>query len=190
MPIPTKKYRPYLLLLLCSMLWCSCVKDVDFSQAEDFRLEPVMEVSLVYFDLPASLIGEIPDNTTGYTVKDSTKIELFSEPFFDDNLQKATFTFEFTNTIERSFSANIILYNEANVPIDSIPISIEASSGIPIKVTSIVTYNEADIQTIKNMESLEVVLSLDSGTPNLQPDSEGVLDLKSAGTFFMSIDDK
>ncbi|MCX2679490.1 hypothetical protein OOZ15_06000 [Galbibacter sp. EGI 63066] len=178
-------HKNILLLLIGSLLMFSCVKDVDFDQAETFELTPVVDVSLVHFDISASQIGEAQGNSLGYTFSDNTNIDVFSESYFDDSLQEADFIFEFTNTIARSFSAEIILYNASGNPIDDISVDVSAFEN----VTTERKYNESEIQTIKDMERIEVSLTLDSGTPELTPDSEGALLFKSAATFHMSIDD-
>ena len=180
----TKKYSPYFLFILSSFFMLSCVKDVDFDQAETLKIEPVVDVSLLYFDLQASQVGFIPNNDVNpYSVQDTTKLEIFSKPFLEENLKEATFDFEFLNSIPRIFNAKIVLYDNAYNVLDEIEILVNMP-----KVTTTVPYNDSEIQKIKNMAYMGIELMLMPGTPMLDPNSSGELLLKSSGTFFMSID--
>ncbi|MCF8714032.1 hypothetical protein JM658_04255 [Joostella atrarenae] len=181
---PTKTYYHYCLLILSSFLLFSCVKDVDFNQAEELEIEPSVAVSLLYFDLQASRIGLIPNNDVNRrTVQDTTKLDIFSEPFLEENLEEATLTFEFTNSIPRDFEAEIVLYDDAMTPLDVISIPIDMKL-----VTHIRHYDLTEIDKLKGMAYMGIELELIPGSPLLTPNSTGELLLKSSGTFFMSID--
>lgn len=182
---PTKTYYRYCLLILSSFLLFSCVKDVDFNQAEELEIEPSVAVSLLYFDLQASTIGLIPDNDVdGDSVEDITELDIFSEPFLEENLEEATLTFEFTNSIPRDFKAEIVLYDDAMSPLDVISTHIDMQSDANI----IMHYDYTDIDKLKGMAYMGIELELIPGSPLLTPNSTGELLLKSSGTFFMSID--
>ncbi|MEL4306534.1 hypothetical protein [Joostella sp. CR20] len=184
MPLLIKKYNTILLLILSSFLMFSCVKDVDFDQAETLTIEPVIDASLFYFELSASSVGNAPNNDiTPLSVQDTTKMDVFSKPFFKENLQEAAFIFEFENTSQREFNAKIVFYDVAYNQLDEIDILI---NGPTISRTH--RYAPSEIDKITNTEYLKLELELLPGTPLLDPNSTGALSLKSSGTFFMNID--
>ncbi|QLE00567.1 hypothetical protein HX109_02940 [Galbibacter sp. BG1] len=170
------------------LLMASCVRDVDFDQADEFAIEPVVEVSILYFDLKASTLGEITNNDLGGEIEETTRLDLFSDPFVEENLMEATFTFEFTNTIQRAFSAVIILLDEADNELRRIPIYVGESNGQENVVRTIVNFDATEVALLKQMENLTVELGLEPGNPELDSNSPGNLYLKSAGTFFLNID--
>ncbi|WP_417443652.1 hypothetical protein [Joostella sp.] len=162
----------------------SCVKDVDFNQAEELEIEPSVAVSLLYFDLQASTIGLIPNNDVdGDSVEDITELDIFSEPFLEENLEGATFNFEFLNSTPRVFNAKISLYDDMYNVLDSEDVLID----VPKKSVSLI-YSDSNVQTLKSMAYMGIELELIPGSPLLTPNSTGELLLKSSGTFFMSID--
>ncbi|MEM6686856.1 MAG: hypothetical protein AAF617_13815, partial [Bacteroidota bacterium] len=44
--------------IILLFFFASCVEDVDFEQAEDIAISPVVESSLIFFDFPASQFSE------------------------------------------------------------------------------------------------------------------------------------
>ncbi|MCM5661754.1 hypothetical protein [Galbibacter mesophilus] len=185
--MPSKIFS-IIFLLVGVFLLGSCVRDVDFDQAEDFAITPVVEVSILYFDLKAATVGKIPSNNAGGEIEETTRLDMFSDPFVEENLQEAQFTFEFTNTIPRNFSTTIILLDEAGNELRRIPIFVGASSTQPNVVRTIVTFNESEIDLLKQMENISIALMLEPGNPELDTNSPGDLLLKSSGKFFLNID--
>ena len=74
------------ILWLVTLLFASCVKDVDFDQAEDVVLTPVIASSVVYTDVEASRFSE--NGMELETVSDTiANIEIFTDDFVLDNFK-------------------------------------------------------------------------------------------------------
>ena len=91
----------------------SCIKDVDFDQAEDIVLTPVLTSSILFTEVEASRFSE--DGMELEIVRDSVaNIEIFTDEFVKDNLVKAELFFEVTNSINRTFNLQIEFVNDAD----------------------------------------------------------------------------
>jgi len=78
----------------------SCVKDVDFDQAQNLSIKPEIISSLVFTEVEASQFSE--NGIEQQIVRDSiSNIEIFEAQFIEDNLVKAEMIFETTNSINR-----------------------------------------------------------------------------------------
>jgi hypothetical protein len=93
----TREFIKFKLILfyLCIIL-ISCTKEVNFDQADDFQISPVIDSSLIFLNEP---VIEFLDNgiEIGF-IQDSVDITIFSDKFIQDNLIKAEFVFESTCT--------------------------------------------------------------------------------------------
>ena len=77
------KYIAHCLIVILTIT--SCVEDVDFEQAENLTLTPVVASSVVYTDVAASRFSD--NGTELQVVRDSiANIEIFTEQFVIDNL--------------------------------------------------------------------------------------------------------
>ncbi len=104
-----KKFSGIVLLCIFSL---SCSSDLDFNQANDLKLEPVVVTNLATFDVQAHQFvdGGVEQTVSG----DLMDFEVFKQNFFDQNLTRADFFFEFNNTINRGFSINIFFLDANN----------------------------------------------------------------------------
>ncbi len=174
----------FVLALICG----SCTEELDFDQVDDFRYEPVIELSLAYYDYLAADFGE--DDLGGRTVYvDSTTADLFSQEFFDDNLKEAEFFLRYTNTIPRSFTTQIDFYNSNNEVVYTIPVSIPPYNGTPVVVTATAYFDESNIYLLKETNLVTAEIVLEAGSPVLTPQSEGSLLFESSGTYYMRFND-
>lgn len=117
------KLRISYALFILGLLLVSCSKPVDFDQAEDAQPEPILELGLVYTNLDTSLFAD-GVSVTSFVVRDTTRLEIFGEGFYRDNVVRTDLVFEFTNTIEADFEVNFLFLDDngqqqygINVPI-------------------------------------------------------------------------
>ncbi|MBG6131090.1 hypothetical protein IWQ47_002560 [Aquimarina sp. EL_43] len=181
-------------VLLCTicilMPLISCVKDVDFDQAENVVLTPVYEVDFVYsrFDTsqfidsnidPVIVIPEV-------IVNDTLDYDLLGTDFVVDNLERVELTFEFTNTIERDFEFDLGFLNDNNQRIGPL-YSMTANSGNgegtdPIVTREVIILNTADIDVLRDATRLISSMRVQ----NINSSLRGILELRSKGTYFFN----
>lgn len=180
-----KQIFPILLLLIVT----SCVKDVDFEQADDLLISPVLESSLIFFDFPASEFEE-PTGTAIVVVQDELELDIFNDEFLRDNLIKAEFFFEVTNSIDRSFRADIIMYDANSIVTHAFDIAVTPDGNNEVVVTHTELFEDALLDQLKNTTRMQFVLSMfpsSTGIP-LDATSIGNIKMRSKATLFFEID--
>jgi hypothetical protein len=186
-----KKNNHVLLCVLCILVQSiSCIKDVDFDQIEDVTLTPIYEVDFVHsrFDTnqfvgfnidPAISIPEV-------IVNDTLSYDLLGTDFVVDNLDRIELTFEFSNTIERDFEFDFGFLNADEQRIGSL-YSMIANSGNgegtkPVIITKVVILDNSEIDILRDATKLFASVRLQNVNSSLQ----GILELKSKGTYFFN----
>lgn len=166
----------------------SCVKDVDFDQADDLLVTPAMEISLVRFNEPASRFTENGQEVS--VIRDSVRIEIFNDDFVVDNLRRAEFLFETTNSIDRAFDAEILFLNDANELQHIIEFGVEASDTNQelVSVTEEIFENDAIAELTATTKLLLTFTMQDSVDGSLlNENSLGSLKLRSKGSFYIDL---
>ena len=185
-----KKITSNILLALGILLFLNaCIKDVDFDQAEDLFITPALEVSIIHFNESASTFVD-NDGLELSTVKDSVSIEIFSDNFVVDNLIKADFSFETTNTIDRAYEAQIDFYNDLYELQHSFNFGVGASvNNQDIIVEYVEVFEGQDLDALKATTNLVLTLTLQPSSDGsiLNDDSPGNLKLRSKGSFYFEI---
>lgn len=186
----TKKVYVLLCGICILMPLISCVKDVDFDQAEDVVLTPVYEVDFVYsrFDTnqfidsninPVIVVPEV-------IVNDTLSYDLLGTDFVVDNLGRVELTFEFRNTIERDFDFDFGFLNDSDQRIGPL-YSMTANSGNgegadPIITTEVIILDTAEINVLRDATRLISSMRVQNINSSLQ----GILELRSKGTYFFN----
>ncbi|MCG9793288.1 hypothetical protein [Flavobacterium algicola] len=177
--------RNILSVLLLVFLTPSCSSDLDFNQSEDLLLTPVIVANLTNFDVPApDFVEGGVETTVAFEVEN---FDVFRDTFFRDNLQQADFLFVITNTIDRDYVIELILYDIFNNVVDSIVFNIPASAGTPQVITEKKTYQNASLDQLKRTDKMGFRITMLPGTP-LTESSAGSLKLKSSATVYMEIE--
>ncbi|WP_046756880.1 hypothetical protein [Kordia jejudonensis] len=180
-----KRIFPLLLLILTT----SCVEDVDFEQAEDLSISPVLEASLIFFDFSASQFQE-PTGTAFVVEQDELELDFFNEEFIQDNLVKAEFFFEVRNTIDRVFRADVIMYDVNGNVTHMFDILVTAGATSEVTETHTEVFEDALLDQLKNTTRMELILTMFpsiSGIP-LDDTSIGTIKMRSKATLFFEID--
>ncbi len=166
----------------------SCVKDVDFEQSEDLLVTPALEVSLVRFNEAANRFSV--DGTEITIIRDSVRIEIFSDDFVVDNLRRAEFLFETTNSINRAFEAEIQFLNDDNTEQHLIQFEVEASPTNQELVTINEEIFENDaINDLTSTTKLILTFTMQPSTDGsvLNENSIGSIKFKSKGAFYIDL---
>ena len=171
-------------LICCAVLIFSCVKDIDFDQAKDFEITPVIESSLIFFDEPAD---RFLDNENEITViQDFLIVDFFNDEFIVDNLVKAEFKFETINSTNRAFELQIDLFDETELQ-HTFTLEQEASSNNNEIFSSYVeTFEGNTLDALKRTTMLVFTLRVDASSP-INDSTLGRIQLKSLATFYFEI---
>jgi hypothetical protein len=182
-----KKLKIPPLFLFFILIFSSCVKQLDFSQIEDFSAKPIFESSLVhltadqidFFDLVNSV--EIPQ--TLYL----TDFTILNSKFVRDNLIRAEFNIEFNNYFDRQFTVNVIFLDQNDIETHTFnPIIIGNKNQIFSQKEIInISGNTAFLSSTKVWVSVELLPSSNGSV--LDPNIEQKLEFKSSGIFYLEI---
>ena len=182
----TLKSFIYLILLVSTI---SCVKDVDFDQADDFSLTPTIATSIVQTEVGASQFSE--QGLELEIVRDSVaNIEIFETEFVKDNLVKAELFFEAINTINRSFNLQIDFLNSTDDLQHSLSFdALESSSGNAITTEFIEVFEDDSLDELKLTTKMVITLRLFPSNDGsmLNQNSQGEISLKSKGIFYFNV---
>ncbi|WP_299361242.1 hypothetical protein [Winogradskyella sp.] len=167
----------------------SCVEDVDFDQAEDLTLTPVVASSVVYTDVEASRFSE--NGIELEQVSDTiANIEIFTEEFVIDNLVRTELIFEATNTINRTFGLQVDFLSNSDELLHTLSFDAQPSNDGSEVVTESTHVFEGDSQealklTVKMVITLRLYPSMDGSI--LDENSTGNITLRSKGFFYLNI---
>lgn len=167
----------------------SCVKDVDFEQADNLSVTPVLEASLIFFEEAAPRFSTTTSGEN-VTIIDSTDVTIFNDDFVVDNLTRAEFLFETTNSIDRTFTTEIEFLDENDELLYLVEFIVPASEDNEPQTT---IHEEIFIdETLIDLKTTtQLVLSLTmQETPDdipLDNDSIGLINIQSKGTFFINL---
>ncbi len=173
------------LFCIISMMLLGCTKPIDLDQAKDLSLTPVVESSLFFYKGKA---GEFFIGGSGAVLETSTvNIAVFDDAFVQDNLVKAEFLFETTNTINRAYSLQVDFLDGLGAIVHSIAIETPASPrGEELLSTHTELFEGNNIQNLKSAKQLEFTLTMLPGIP-INEGTFGEINLKSSGTFYLEI---
>ncbi|OEJ99299.1 hypothetical protein A8C32_09030 [Flavivirga aquatica] len=181
-----KQKGKYIILSLLLAIMFSCTKAVDFNQADDLKIEPVVESSIVFFKGTAS--NFFAGGSEVSVIQDAISISVFDDDFIQDNLVKSEFVFESTNSFNRGFSMQIDFLNEINEVHHTLTFTAPASPSNQDVVTTHTEVFEGDSLTdLKNTKSLVITLTMLSGTP-ITLNTVGEINLQSKGVFYLNIE--
>ncbi|WP_140486071.1 hypothetical protein [Flavobacterium sp. GSA192] len=183
-----RKYHFIRVLSLALFLMCSfsCSSDLNFDQANDLKLTPVIEGNLSYFDVPATAF--VADDGSAYHWdSDDQNFDVFRDKYFNSYLQKADFHFEITNTISRAFLLSIVLLDDNSNALTTIAFDIPAySASANNVVTRTEVFENVRLDLLKRARKMRFLVVMKSGTASNQ-NSTGNLVLRSSATVYLEI---
>lgn len=181
------KFLKILLLVFITFFAVSCVKDVDFDQANDITLTPSYIVSLVNFKIPqTNLIDRVTGNEV-LTITDESDIKILRTEEAQKYLEKLLLKVEIANTFNRDF---IMTFNF----LDDNDIATYKPIQLSVSAQDLAFKHEEEILVVSNSSFLKTTKV--KATLQLQPSADGsVIDtrkddtftLKSAATVFLRV---
>ncbi|WP_299129296.1 hypothetical protein [uncultured Winogradskyella sp.] len=167
----------------------SCISDVDFNQADELLLAPVIESSIIHTEQAASHFLENGNELV--VVRDSIgNIEIFEDEFVINNLIRAELFFEVTNSINRSFSLQLNFLDENEEVQHTLTFDADASpNGNDIITNYEENFEDDSLNALKTTRIIAVEIRLnpsDDGSM-LDENSMGRVLLQSKGVFYLEI---
>jgi hypothetical protein len=180
-------YRPNKILgfLLLTMLFFSCSSDLDFNQANDFKLEPIFIANLASFEIPANKF--IENGMEQNIAMEAQEFDVFRDSFFRQNLRQADFNFIINNTIKRAYSIDIFFLGKNDEPVYTIDFDVPAYSGTEYEVKKTEFFENTSLDLLKRTRRMIFVLTMKAG-PALNANSSGSLKLTSSATAYLLIE--
>lgn len=170
------------LLLLISF---SCTKPIDFNQANDLVLEPVLESSLIFYKAKATdfFIGGKEETNA----EDFVEIDLFNNSFVQDNLLKVEFIFEIENSINRAYQLQVSFLDASGQLLERFVINTDASATNEIlKTTHTEVFEGESLQRIQLSRILVFTLVMLPGEA-VNENTPGEIKVQSKGVFSLNI---
>lgn len=162
----------------------SCSSDLDFTQAEDIELQPVVVANLASFDIAANqLINNGTEQTITLAATDFTALQ---DDFLNKYIVKMNVTYEVVNTINRGFVLNLFFIDPNAMPVAAIRINVPAAASSPVLVQETIVFEGSALSLLKQAQKISYVNTLLPG-PALTASSTGNLKLRSKATAYFTI---
>ena len=160
----------------------ACVKDTDFDQASDVALNPIVELDLLYFDLPAITFFDTIASTPILTVSDTTGLPFLNDQEIKSSLARAEFYFKVTNSIQRDFQVVFEFLNEQNAVEYSTQFSVaQGAVESPVVTEYIDNLEGVDKNNLTRSDKVAVSVTIPSSNRNL----DGTIRLESKTTYYL-----
>ena len=174
----------YIFLMLLIGTSFGCVKNVDFDQTEDFRLEPVYELAFVYSRITAPKFREPLTDDFQPVLRDVLEDEFFNGDFVD-NLLEAELLFSLENSIPTGFEAELRFLDAANreIPISISPIVVRVQAGSeedPVLEERTFLFSREDLEALRLSTKIESTVFIEGRNTTLG----GTLILQSKAIFY------
>jgi len=174
------------LLFVFSLSVVSCVKDVDFEQADDFTTTQKVDLDLIFFNLDTSNFVLTGTNEVIPVIRDTTRLEFLDDGFIQDNLIQIDFLFQYDNTFSQAFFNRTVFLNEQDEVLYESSFEVKPSVSGVLETTQ---YSEIvispELDAIKQSIKMFIELTLE---PNGRP-IEGMLKHKSKAIYTLEFSD-
>jgi hypothetical protein len=165
-------------------IFFSCSSDLDFSQATEAKLEPIVVSNFAAFDVSANkfVIGGVEQSV----LVDVLDYDIFRDTFFKKSLVKADLFFEINNTINRDYIVNLNFLDINNTKLFTIPFDVPAYTGVQNLVTKTEIFEKSKLDSLKQTKKIEFVITMLPG-PLLNASSLGSLKMRSSSTVYLML---
>ncbi|MDN3666186.1 hypothetical protein ACFFU1_11715 [Algibacter miyuki] len=168
-----------------SSLLFACTEEIDFDQAEDLVIKPVVSASLAYFDEPATQFFVAGTEVT--SVQDFVSVEFFNNEFVVDNVEKAELVFETKNTINRTFELQIDFLDASGRVQHSFIVREDASGDNADEIsTHTEVFENGTLNALKRTTQMVFTLRMLPGEP-LTANTPGRVEYKSYAAFYLNL---
>lgn len=181
-----KKLKKAPLFLIFVLLFSSCVKGLDFSQAEDLSAKPIIETSLVYFTLNQINFFDLVNSVEVVTpINDTSGFTVFNSKFVQENLIRAELNFEISNQFNREFTVNITFLDDNDIETHKFKSIVVDENNQNFKhIERIHIAGNTQFLSSKKIR-VSIALSPSSDGSIIDPNTEQKLEFKSSGIFYL-----
>ncbi|GEM_PF-6476641 len=167
----------FLLFFFLVISLSSCLKEVDFSQTDDFQLIQPIDMPFVYFDFNQTNFIDAQNNEI-QSITDETFIRIGSDVRTNirDKVELEINTF---NSFDRDFTLQFGFYDVNNVFLFQKSIVISAQSS---NTTQFIVFEGEDLNLFQLMYKVETKVTMSTGAP-VQSNVNQSFSLKSALHF-------
>lgn len=165
----------------------SCVKDVDFNQANNLELTPAYVISLVNLKVPQTDLIDQATKDEVLSITDKSAITVFNRSDVQKYLEKLVLNVEIANTFNRNFILTYSFLDANNIATHN-PVQLNVSAKdltFTHKEEILVTSNQNFLQTRFVEATLQLQPSTDGSTIDIT--KEDTFTLKSAATLFFRV---
>ena len=160
----------------------ACVKDTDFDKADDIVVSPVVELDLIYFDLPAITFFDTIASSPILSVSDTTDLPFLNDQDITDKMNRVEFFFKVTNSIQRDFQVDFQFLTDENevAYTTQIPVA-QGTVASPVITEYIENVEGAALEDLTMAGKVAVSVTIPSSNENL----DGTLKLESKATYYL-----
>ncbi len=170
-------------LLLLFIVFSSCVKDLDFKQAEDLSITPVFNSSLVFFTLNQSNFLDTTGLIETQSISDISDFRVFDNDFIQENLIGINFDIEVKNEFDRGFIANIDLLDENDAVVYQLTTLNIAATQLDFTHKEVIDLSTN--QALLDVTKIRVIISLAPSIILLNQNDPSEFEFKSSFTLFV-----
>ncbi|MDT0684863.1 hypothetical protein [Autumnicola psychrophila] len=165
--------------ILCFGVFTGCVKDVDFSQANDIVLSPDIQSNLVLYSVGEADFVDPVTKDIHTVIRDTVRLEFLDDDYIQNDLNSVEFYFRNINTFPQAFVSRVHFLSASGRKQFSInyPIS-PGNSDNPVSTERIEVMGADRIEQVKNsiimVVELEVQTNEEAFTGDLEFASKGL----------------
>ncbi|MFP2996194.1 hypothetical protein ABN763_09785 [Spongiivirga sp. MCCC 1A20706] len=178
-------------ILVVLIVFCAaaCTKQVDFEQAKDLSIQPVLTASLVTFSASPLQYAQ-PGIIQNQSIVDTLGFDVIGEDFFTENVIRAELAFNIENSVEADFNLNFLLVDEDFNPQYQFDIPIpQGSLANPIIVDRTEVFEDASLQQFTSSRNIILTATIiNSSATQFDATTMSEFILKSKATAFFDFD--
>jgi len=163
----------------------ACTSALDFDQAKQLTIQPVIEGDMLFFDLNKNNLTDSL-NIFRTVFKDTVDFDVFGDGKTRDSFVKADIMVAFKNTFERQFSTTVYFIDDQDQPVDQASFTINPATATQPEIngTEMFTFDAVSHPDFVNFR--KIVLSIEI-SPNNLPVEDKNLHVQVKGTFYTNI---
>lgn len=165
----------------------SCVKDIDFNQANQLELQPTYVASLLTFDLKQTSLFNLVTNTEIVTIENTYSFSFTRDVNIEKKVQKIVLNFQFNNPFNRNFEVEYLFFDTNNIATyKTLIINVPANSANFKHQEEILISSNPNLLKTEQMHSkIRLLPSTDNSVINVNEAKS--FNFKLAGTFYLKV---
>jgi hypothetical protein len=169
-------------IFLLFVLSISCSSDLDFTQSQDLKLNPIFTGNFASFDIKATQF--VSSGVEQNSIADEVTFDIIKYEGTSGFLKQADLNFEFTNTINRKYSIIVNFLDKDNVKLDSFSVDVPAYFGVsPIEVKKSEIYKTTRLDLFRKAHKVSFEVKMLPGIM-LTNSSLGSIKMRSSATVY------